>query len=118
MSEFVTWTGKSLSRKAFLRRSATVTFGLFAGLAVGVPKAFAYPCCTGPYGSGRCAAEFCTAYACHSHDPDTTCYNAYGFCRQGSNCWTTDICANGSTCCDCHCVDNSSGLDWYCFCNG
>lgn len=115
MSEFVTWTAKKFSRRKFVQRAAAASFGIFSGLAIGVPKAFAYPCCTGPNGTGNCGSGFCNGHACHSNDPGVSCVNITGYCPSGSPCWTTDICVSG-TCCDCQCCE--SGTCWYCYCYG
>ena len=104
-----------LTRNRLLRRAAGGAFGLYAGLAVGVPKALATACCTGPNGTGQCGATLCTGHACHSHDPDITCHTVLGFCPGGTGCWSSGSCSG--TCCDCQCCD-STGACAYCYCFG
>ena len=111
MDQLLRWQTLRVSRSRFLTKAATGTFGLFAGLAVGVPRALATDCCDAP--SGSCGGVLCTSFACHSHTPDVTCQGIDFLCG-GGNCWSSSC---GGTCCDCQCCQ-TSGPCWYCYCYG
>jgi hypothetical protein len=114
MNELIAWTSTEITRRRFLRRASVATFGALAGLSVGVPRALAANCCTGPYGTGYCGSDFCTGHTCHSHIVGATCDLTTAFCPGGSGCWTSFGCSG--TCCDCHCGDRTGG-SWYCYCH-
>lgn len=115
MTEIIKWTSQRISRRRFLRTGAAGAFATMAGLSVGVPKALASTCCTGPYGSGYCGSILCTyGHNCQSQTPNATCQYVYGFCPSGTPCWSSYSCSG--TCCDCYCC-TYYGSCFYCYCH-
>lgn len=115
MSELLKWTGVQISRRKFLKRATGATFGVFAGLSVGVPKALAVACCSGPNGQGWCGSLICgSGHQCISHTNYASCDYAPGWCTPVTACWTSHYCSG--TCCDCYCCEYN-GTCFYCYCH-
>lgn len=109
MTNMVKWSAVRLSRKRFLSRITSLTFGLFAGLAAGVPQV--------AYADG-CAGSACGSCNCNQSTHDCVscgyllCQNApAGSCAENQRCWSS----GGHLCCDCDC--SAGGVGWRCYCH-
>ena len=108
MTKMLHWGAVRLSRRRLLNRTTTLAFGLFAGLAAGVPQV-AY--------AGGCSGTACSGCNCNgaTHDcqacGSTACQNApAGSCIENQYCWSS----SGHLCCDCDCRSGSFGFRCYC----
>jgi hypothetical protein len=106
MTKLLQWSTVRLTRRRFLNRVTTLTFGLFAGLAAGAPQiAYAGGCSGIACAPCNCNGPYCKA--CGS----TSCSGCSGCCPNDKRCWAT---SNGHTCCDCSCRSGSFGYECYC----
>jgi hypothetical protein len=113
MDDLLQRTAIAVNRRGLLKRGTALTFGLFAGLAAGRVEVALADGCTGPFGSGPCAAVNCNGCNCRSGG-GVSCQFVSGYCPpySGNSCW-----GSGShVCCDCQCASGSFG--WYCYCHG
>jgi hypothetical protein len=111
MQELLRWTAVRINRRSMLKRTLGLTFGLFGGLAAGVPQIAWADTCTGPFGSGHCDPCNCSGHTCVTCG-SALCQVTTCCCGTQSGCWSS----SGATCCDCQCRSGSFG--WYCFCFG
>jgi hypothetical protein len=106
------WLARNTNRRTFLGRSAGTTFGVLAGLAVGVPRFKNVPD-SAPCGPSPSCRSYNTVF-CGPGSTGTTCESGGSFsctpwnsgCHSaGDYCWY-----NGSVkCCDCTCSWFSGG---------
>src|SRR5580704_2780872 len=73
MNDLLHWTSIHVGRRRFITRALATTFGLFAGLRVGVPEVLAAACCSGPMGQGWCGNLLCSGHECISQTQYYTC---------------------------------------------
>lgn len=100
------WIARRTNRRTFLGRTAATAFGVFAGVAVGAPRAGA-AIDAAPCGPSPNCRSYSTSF-CGPGSTGTTCESGSAFgctkrnsgCHSAGNyCWT-----NGSVkCCDCTC---------------
>jgi hypothetical protein len=107
MNTLLQWGTVRLNRRKFVQRSLAATFGLFAGLSVGVPRALADPICVGHPGCDPC---LCDGLGHCKSGCGAACQACPSCCGTQSGCWTS----GADTCCDCACRSGSFG--WYCHC--
>lgn len=106
MTQMLHWTSSHLTRRRFVKRVAATTFGLFAGLAAGIPE-IAY---AGACGGMACAGCNCSGFDCVACG-STACQNrAPGACTENQRCWQS----SGHYCCDCVCRSGSFGFNCTC----
>ena len=107
MTKLLQWSAVRMTRRRMLHRAATMTFGLFAGLAAGAAQvAYAGGCWGSLCQSCNCSGRECVA--CGS----VACQNsAAGSCTEHARCWYA---GSGHWCCDCACRDGSFGYQCSC----
>jgi hypothetical protein len=111
MSRLLLWTATRINRRGFLRRATALTFGIFSGIAAGIPEvALASGCFTGSF--PLCPSQFCSGSTCRSSGT-TACRYTSCCCGNGRPCWTS----GSHKCCDCLCT-TASGKDFKCICHG
>jgi hypothetical protein len=116
--EAMPWIAQKTSRRTFIGRSTSYTFGALAALAVGVPRfkdapALSSKAACGPSAvSPNCRATsdaFCgpgsTGTTCESGESFSCTKRDSGCDEDGDYCWTY----NGRKCCDCTCSYFSGG---------
>jgi hypothetical protein len=108
--ELLERTTIAINRRRFLKRAVTAVFGIFAGLAVGVPAALAANC-TAPAGDCRSSGSLCNGINCGGTQY-ISCQGVHGYCGEHS-CWTS----GSGTCCDCYCC-TYYGSCFVCYCYG
>ena len=107
MTKLLEWTTIRVDRRRFVHRVTTLTFGIFAGLAAGVPEVAYAGDCTRPL----CSPCNCSGTQCVSCG-GTYCQNSPpGGCQDNRRCWFSGT----HECCDCDC---RSGSFWFtCSCH-
>jgi hypothetical protein len=117
MRESLTWMTRQINRRIFLRRTATATFGLLAGVAVGTPRALAaIPCSPSP-DCRSISTSFCRGNQCVCGTSQFFCCSKEnrGCHSAGNYCWAS----GGKKCCDCICnVFSAGGHTYHCICYG
>lgn len=115
--EVFPWLTRQINRRTILRRTAATAFGVFAGVAVGVPYAeAAIPC--GPSPDCRSySSQFCSGHNCVCGTSPYFCCTKWnsGCSSAGNYCWYS----GGKKCCDCTCnVYSAGGHTYHCICYG
>jgi hypothetical protein len=110
MTDLLRWTAIQINRRNFVRRSAVALFGAFAGSAVWARPVHAEAPCTGPFGSGLCSPDNCSA----THHCKNLCSAYASGCGTQTGCWTAP---GGGICCDCVCYRPPTG-SFFCYCYG
>lgn len=129
MKGWIEWPHKQISRRRLLQKGLASTFATLALLSVGEQEALAScgnTCyapwngtCSGPNQTGYCGSDLCQGWACKgSSDGSTSCYYTSGFCESRTNCWSQTYNGTCFSCCDCSCIVNTDGFQFYCYCSG
>jgi hypothetical protein len=120
MSKTFPWMTRQIDRRSFLNRTSSTTFGVLAGLAVGVRPSQVTPNVFPCFGLPDCrsfSTRFCSGHSCVCNRAQNfCCQNLNGICphQVTANCWSS----NGHRCCDCSCSWCSPCNSADCICYG
>jgi hypothetical protein len=103
----IPWMTRQVNRRAFLNKSTSAAFGVFAAAAIGMPrggKERILVSCSACAGSDdHCcnyySSVFCNGSSCNTSGYNWKCEYHFDGCSSGSYCWSY----GGHQCCDCFC---------------